>query len=103
MSTWLDLGGNELFADAAYLMIPTYWWGRETKDFLLHIYGDYLAEVYVTVAKNECWRRPLQAAGRLIQIRLIYDQPRSRREKITSVEPLNRAGLPSLAGRPEWP
>ena len=58
------LAGERLFADAAYVMIPTYSGEREretetvaeTRDFLLGIYGDYLAEAYSTAAENEHWR-----------------------------------------------
>lgn len=58
------LAGEKLFADAAYVMIPTYSGEREretetvaeTRDFLLGIYGDYLAEAYSTAAENEHWR-----------------------------------------------
>ena len=50
------LAGEELFADAAYIMIPTYWRERETRDFLLDIYGDYLAKAYSTAAENDHWR-----------------------------------------------
>ena len=50
------LAGPRLFADADYLMLPTNWRVRETRDFLLNIYGDYLAEAYSTAAENEHWR-----------------------------------------------
>ena len=57
------LPGEQLFADAAYIMIPTYWQVRETRDFLLDTYGGHLADAYVTAAENEDWRLLRQAAG----------------------------------------
>ena len=56
------LPGERLFADAAYIMIPTYWQERETRDFLLGVYGGYLAEAYGAVAENEDWRLLRRAA-----------------------------------------
>ena len=57
------LAGEELFADAAYIMIPTYWRERETRDFLLDIYGDYLAKAYSTAAENKHWRLLRRTVG----------------------------------------
>ena len=56
ISLEMALPGERLFADAAYIMIPTYWRERETGDFLLEVYGGYLAEAYVAVAGNGDWR-----------------------------------------------
>ena len=56
------LPGERLFADAAYIMIPIYWQERETRDFLLEVYGGYLAEAYGAVAENEDWRLLLRGA-----------------------------------------
>ena len=50
------LPGERLFADAAYIMVPTYWRERETRDFLLEVYGGYLDEVYGVVAESGDWR-----------------------------------------------
>ena len=50
------LPGERLFADAAYIMIPTYWQERETRDFLLGVYGGYLVEAYGAVAESGDWR-----------------------------------------------
>ena len=50
------LGGSGLFGDAAYIMVPTCWRGRETGEFLLGVYGGYLAEACVAVAGNGDWR-----------------------------------------------
>ena len=59
------LPGEELFADAAYVMIPTRWQERETGEFLWETYGGHLAEAYVTVAENEDWRL-LRRASKLV-------------------------------------
>ena len=57
------LPGERLFADAAYIMIPTYWRERETRDFLLEVYGEYLAEAYGAVAESGDWRLLRRGAG----------------------------------------
>ena len=56
------LAGEELFADAAYIMIPTSHYWRE-RDFLLDIYGDYLAKAYSTAAENDHWRLLRRTVG----------------------------------------
>lgn len=57
------LPGERLFADATYIMIPTYWQERETRDFLLEVYGGYLAEAYGVVVENGDWRLLRRGVG----------------------------------------
>ena len=58
------MAGRQLFAGATYIMVPTYWQVRETRDFLLDVYGDYLATTYLPVAENEHWRLLRKASAR---------------------------------------
>ena len=57
------LGGIGLFADAAYIVIPTCWWERETGDFCWGSMGAIWGEVCWAVAENGDWRLLRQGAG----------------------------------------
>ena len=95
------LGGIGLFAEAAYIMIPTCWQERETGDFCWGYMGVSGRGVCDRGGK---WGLAAVASEAvcLSQIRLIDGRSRPWRAKQASAAPLNRADIPSLAGCLEW-